>query len=187
MYALPSLSSSTAKPKRSMNRLISPGAIGFCFKSTMWIATRRSLKNRSAARVSGEFFKPKICTLNIPVDHARASALPHFAAQHDARAVHQDRALDQVGMPRHQFQSFGARGRRLLHVALPVELVSGIQEFAVVAGSNQLVEPLHRESPVEIDFLKLDAFFAKRTLRVAAGGSRGFEIESHAYNHFRSA
>jgi hypothetical protein len=31
----------------------------------MWTVTRRSLKNRSAARVAGEFFKPKICTLTI--------------------------------------------------------------------------------------------------------------------------
>jgi hypothetical protein len=90
-------------------------------------------------------------------------------------------------MLRHQLQSFGARGRRLLHAALAVELVSGIQELAVVAGTNQLVERLDREALVEIDFLKLDAFCAKRTLRVAAGGSRGFEIESHAYSHFRSA
>src|ERR1017187_874026 len=65
MYALPSLSISPAKPKRSMNRLISPGASGLRFKSTRWIVTRRSLKNRSAARVAGEFFKPKICTLTI--------------------------------------------------------------------------------------------------------------------------
>src|ERR1022692_2959807 len=65
MYALPSLSISPAKPKRSMNRLISPGASGLRFKSTRWIVTRRSLKNLSAARVAGEFFKPKICTLTI--------------------------------------------------------------------------------------------------------------------------
>jgi hypothetical protein len=34
--------------------------MGFCFKSTKWIATRRSLKNLSAARVACEFFVPKI-------------------------------------------------------------------------------------------------------------------------------
>src|ERR1019366_4035464 len=47
-----------------MNLLISPGAMGFCFRSTMWMVTCRSLKKRSAARVAGEFFNPKICTLN---------------------------------------------------------------------------------------------------------------------------
>jgi hypothetical protein len=42
-----------------------------------------------------------------------------------------------------------------------------------------MVEGIDRESLVEIDFLKPDAFFAKRTLRVAAGGSRGLQIEGH--------
>ena len=90
-----------------------------------------------------------------------SSALPHFAAEDDAVAVHQDGALDQVGMLRHQLQRFGPRGRRLFHVAFAVEFISGIQEVAVIAGSNQLVESFDREALVEIDFLKLDAFFAK--------------------------
>jgi hypothetical protein len=67
----------------------------------------------------------------------------------------------------------------LFHIALAVEFISGVQEFAVIAGSNQLVESVDREALVEIDFLKLDASLAKQTLRVAAGGSRGFEIEFH--------
>src|ERR1035441_3119175 len=37
-----------------MNLLISPGAMGLCFRSTMWMVTRRSLKKRSAARVTTE-------------------------------------------------------------------------------------------------------------------------------------
>jgi hypothetical protein len=49
----------------------------------------------------------------------------------------------------------------LFHIAFPVEFIPGIQEFAVVAGSNQMVESVDREALVEIDFLKLDAFFAK--------------------------
>jgi hypothetical protein len=64
-------------------------------------------------------------------------------------------------MLRHQFQGFGAGGRGLLHIAFPVEFISGIQEFAVVTGSDQMVERVDREALVEIDFLKLDAFFAK--------------------------
>ena len=89
------------------------------------------------------------------------SALPHFAAEDDAGAIHQDGALDQVGILRHQFQGFGARGRGLFHIAFPVEFIPRIQEFAVVAGSDQLVESVDREALVEIDFLKLDALFAK--------------------------
>jgi len=64
-------------------------------------------------------------------------------------------------MLRHQLQGFGARRRGLFHVAFAVEFISGIQEVAIVASSNQLVECFDREAPVEIDFLKLDAFFAK--------------------------
>ena len=56
---------------------------------------------------------------------------------------------------------------------------SGIQEFAVVANSNQMVERVNRQALVEVDFLKLDAFFAKQTLRVSASGSRWLEIECH--------
>ena len=67
----------------------------------------------------------------------------------------------------------------MFHVPFPVEFIPGIQEFAVVAGSNQMVERVDRQALVEIDFLKLDAFFAKQTLRVAASGSRGLEIEFH--------
>ena len=61
----------------------------------------------------------------------------------------------------HQLQRLGAGRRGLFHVAFPVEFVPGIKEFAVVAGSNQMVESVDREALVEIDFLKLDAFFAK--------------------------
>ena len=64
-------------------------------------------------------------------------------------------------MLRHQFQGFGARGRGLFHIAFPVEFISGIQKFAVVAGSNQTVESVDGQALIEIDFLKLDAFFAK--------------------------
>jgi len=89
------------------------------------------------------------------------SAPPHVTAEDDAGAVHQNGTLDQVGMLRHQFQGFGARGRGFFHIAFPVEFIPGIQEFAVVAGSDQLVESVDCEALVEIDFLKLDAFFAK--------------------------
>jgi hypothetical protein len=89
------------------------------------------------------------------------SVLSHVAAEDDARAVHQDRALDEVRVLRHQLQGFGSRGRREFHIAFAVELISGIQELAVVTVSNQVVERLDRKALVEIDFLKLDAFFAK--------------------------
>jgi hypothetical protein len=39
--------------------------MAFFLRSIIWIAARRSLKNRSAARVADEFFTPKICTFAI--------------------------------------------------------------------------------------------------------------------------
>jgi hypothetical protein len=65
MYARPSTSSKPVKPKRTINRLISAGAIGFFIKSTDCTFTRRSLKNRSAARVACEFLTPNICTIDL--------------------------------------------------------------------------------------------------------------------------
>jgi hypothetical protein len=103
----------------------------------------------------------------------------YFATKNDAFSIDQNRALDQVGMLRHQFQRFAAGGRVLFHTTLAVKFISGIQEFAVVPGSNQMVEFIDCQALVEIDFLKLDASFAKQTLRVAASGSRRFEIEFH--------
>jgi hypothetical protein len=61
-YDLPSVSRSATRPKRSANQRISAGDIGRWCRSTIWIATRRSLKNRSAARVSWNFLIPKIWT-----------------------------------------------------------------------------------------------------------------------------
>jgi hypothetical protein len=62
---------------------------------------------------------------------------------------------------------------------LAVQLVSGIQKQPVVALSDQPVEFLDGEAASDIDVLKLRALFAKPTLRVAAGGSGGFQIEFH--------
>jgi len=59
--ARPSVSASAAAPRRSTNRRSSPGEIGFRRRSTKWTATRRSLKNRSAARVGCESLVPKTC------------------------------------------------------------------------------------------------------------------------------
>ena len=67
-YAFPVVSSRFASVYFSMNRLISPGAIGLVFKSISCSGIRRSLKNRSAARVALELFTPKICTICIWFD-----------------------------------------------------------------------------------------------------------------------
>ena len=49
-------------PSRSTNRRSSPGAIGLRRRSTKWIATRRSLKKRRAARVARSSSRPKTWT-----------------------------------------------------------------------------------------------------------------------------
>ena len=92
--------------------------------------------------------------------------------------------LIRLGCSDISFNASAREGGDSLHVALAVEFVAGIQEVAVVALADQLVEFLDRQSLVEIDLLKLDAFFAKQTLRVAAGGSSGFQIEFHGLQPF---
>ena len=52
-----------AAPSRSANRRSSPAAIGLRRRSTKWIAIRRSLKNRWAARVARSSARPKIWTV----------------------------------------------------------------------------------------------------------------------------
>ena len=83
-------------------------------------------------------------------------------------------------------QLIGARGRMLLHVALAIEFIAGIQKLAVIARADQLLELGDRESFIEIDYFEFNALFAKQTLRLAAGGSTGFQIELH-HSQFRSA
>src|SRR5207302_2701802 len=93
---------------------------------------------------------------------------------------------DQIRIFAHQLQRLGARRRILLHAALAVQIVACVEEFFVVALADQLVQLGHRQSLVQIDFLKFRALFAKQTLRFAASGSSGFQIKFH-HNHFRSA
>jgi hypothetical protein len=66
-----------------------------------------------------------------------------------------------------------------LHLAFTVQLVSGIEEFAVIALSDELFDFTGRQALAEIDFLDAGALFAKETLRFAAGGSSRFQVEFH--------
>jgi hypothetical protein len=79
----------------------------------------------------------------------------------------------------HQTQGFFTRGCVLFHVALAVKLIARIQKEPVIARPDQLIERFHGKAFVEIDLFKLSAGGAKQTLRVATGGSRGFQIELH--------
>jgi hypothetical protein len=49
----------------------------------------------------------------------------------------------------------------------------------VVAFADQAIQLGDGQALVEVDFLELGASGAKRTLRVAAGGSGGFQIKLH--------
>ena len=66
-YGFPAVSRRPGRVNLSMNRLISPGAMGFVFRSMSWRGIRRSLKNRSAARVALEPLTPKIWTSCISI------------------------------------------------------------------------------------------------------------------------
>ena len=96
---------------------------------------------------------------NRPLQHPLQARL--VVTQHDAGSFHQDRTLDQVGVCRHQAQGLFPRRRAVLHVAFTIQLVPGIQEEAVVAGADQLVELAFGKALAEIDLLKLRALFAK--------------------------
>jgi len=64
----PSVSRRPGKPKRSMNLRISPGAMGRCFKSTIW-NRRASLFEKALSGARGcEFFTPKIWTVRFRED-----------------------------------------------------------------------------------------------------------------------
>jgi hypothetical protein len=68
----------------------------------------------------------------------------------------------------------------IAHVTLAIELVSRVQKLAVIALSDQAFEFFYRKPAAEIDLLESRAFFAKETLRFAAGGSSGLEVELHS-------
>ena len=100
-------------------------------------------------------------------------------AEQDAAAADDERAPDQVRVRRHQADRFFAGGRILLHVSFAVQLIPGVQERQVVALADELVELLFGQTPVEVDGLRLDAFFRQETPGFAAGGSSGFGVELH--------
>jgi hypothetical protein len=98
-------------------------------------------------------------------------------AQNDSRSAHQNRPFDQVRILRHQPERLGARRRILFHAALAIEFVARIQKQLVIAIANQFVELRDGEFPIEVGLFERDALFAKQTLRFAAGGSSGLEVE----------
>lgn len=68
----------------------------------------------------------------------------------------------------------------IAHVALAIELISRVQKLAVVSSSDQALQFFYGKPAAEINLLESRAFFAKETLRFAAGGSSGFEVELHS-------
>jgi hypothetical protein len=79
----------------------------------------------------------------------------------------------------HQANRLGARRRILFHIALAIQLITRVQNILKIPRADQLFDLRFAQSAIQIDLLRLDAVFAKPTLRFAAGGSSGLEIEFH--------
>ena len=108
--------------------------------------------------------------------------LPHLVrieAQQDLFAFDQNRPFDEIGIFSHQGDGLGSRGRRLLHILLAIQLVARIQKRFVIAIAYESIQLLLGEAAIEIDFLEGRSGLAKKTLRVATGGSSGLEVKLH--------
>jgi hypothetical protein len=88
-------------------------------------------------------------------------------------AAHQNRPLDQIRIFGHEPQRLGARRWILFHAALAVEIVTRVQKRFVITLADQTIQLRDRELLVEIGLFERYTFFAKQTLRFAAGGSSG--------------
>ena len=116
------------------------------------------------------------------IRHPFSQHLPHLfriEAQQDLFALYQDRPLDEIGILGHEGNSLGTRRWRLLHLLLAIQLVARIEKRLVIAIADERIQFLLAQAAIEIDLFEGRSGFAKKTLRVAAGGSSGLEVKLH--------
>jgi hypothetical protein len=103
-------------------------------------------------------------------------------AERHLRATDEDRAFDEVGLLHHQVDGVFLRLRQRTRLEDRAARADELQEAI-------LVDVLLEERPVgrglvDVAFLDVDLLLLQKTSGVAAGRSRGFEIE-HGLGHAR--
>ena len=96
----------------------------------------------------------------------------------------QDQRISEVVTREHRLDTGGAR-RFIAGIQAGAEhvffasLVARIEKRLVIAVADERIQLLLAQSAIEIDLFEGRSGFAKKTLRVAAGGSSGLEVKLH--------